>query len=114
MVATLVACLFIFDSSFTALMDAGTGRRVSTAPDRNAASFDPAQANRARLRRPCGRHRLAPVNVGTVSLVFALPLPAEPIQWSGWVYFSMIILVPLHDFFHEHRLKAVHQVISDW
>src|SRR6267378_7417775 len=48
-----------------------------------------------------------PVSVGIVSLVFALTLPAEQIQWSGWVYFSMIILVPLHDFFHERRLKAV-------
>jgi uncharacterized membrane protein len=37
-----------------------------------------------------------PVSVGIVSLIFALTLPAEQIQWSGWVYFSMIILVPLH------------------
>jgi uncharacterized membrane protein len=48
-----------------------------------------------------------PVSVGIVSLVFALTLPREQIQWSGWIYFSMIILVPLHDFFHERRLKAV-------
>jgi hypothetical protein len=48
-----------------------------------------------------------PVSVGIVSLVFALTLPAEQIQWSGWAYFSMIILVPLHDFFHERRLKAL-------
>src|SRR6266508_2737077 len=48
-----------------------------------------------------------PVGVGIVSLVSALTLPAEQIQWSGWVYFSMIILVPLHDFFHKRRLKAV-------
>src|SRR5216117_995298 len=27
-----------------------------------------------------------PVSVGTVSLVFALILPAGQIQWSGWVY----------------------------
>src|SRR5213594_2852448 len=48
-----------------------------------------------------------PVGIGIVSLVCALTLPAEQIQWSGWVYFSMIILVPLHDFFHERGLKAV-------
>jgi uncharacterized membrane protein len=48
-----------------------------------------------------------PIGVGIVSLVFALALPPEQIQWSGWVYFSMIILVPLHDFFHKRRLKAV-------
>jgi uncharacterized membrane protein len=48
-----------------------------------------------------------PVSVGIVALIFALTLPAEQIQWSGWVYFSMVILVPLHDFFHKRRLKAV-------
>src|SRR4026207_1756693 len=48
-----------------------------------------------------------PFGVGIVALLFALTLPAEQIQWSGWVYFSMIILVALHDFFHERRLKAV-------
>jgi uncharacterized membrane protein len=37
-----------------------------------------------------------PVSVGIVALIFALTLPAEQIQWSGWVYFSMIVLVPLH------------------
>src|SRR5438876_1485049 len=49
-----------------------------------------------------------PVGVGIVSLVSALTLPAEQIQWSGWVYFSMIIVVPLHDFLHKRGLKAVH------
>src|SRR5213595_2733059 len=38
-----------------------------------------------------------PVSVGIVALIFALTLPAEQVQWSGWVYFSMVILVPLHD-----------------
>src|SRR5467141_343840 len=48
-----------------------------------------------------------PVGFGIVSLILALTLPAEEIQWSGWVYFSMIILVPLHDFFHRRGLSAV-------
>ena len=43
--------------------------------------------------------------VGIVSLIFALTLPAEQIQWSGWVYFSMIVLVPVHDYFHKRKLK---------
>jgi hypothetical protein len=30
----------------------------------------------------------------------------EKIAWSGWVYFSMVILVPLHRFFYNRRLKA--------
>src|SRR5881296_871749 len=46
-----------------------------------------------------------PVSVGFVSLVFALTLPAEQIQWSGWVYFSMIILVPLHDYYLKRRIR---------
>jgi hypothetical protein len=37
-----------------------------------------------------------PVSVGIVALIFALTLPAEQIQWSGWVYFSMIVLVPIY------------------
>jgi hypothetical protein len=36
-----------------------------------------------------------PVSVGIVSLILALILPATQIQWSGWVYFSMIVLVPM-------------------
>jgi hypothetical protein len=47
-----------------------------------------------------------PVGVGLVSLIFALTLPAEQIQWSGWVYFSMIVLVPLYDHYHRRKLKA--------
>jgi hypothetical protein len=37
-----------------------------------------------------------PLSVGIVALVLALTLPANLISWSGWIYFSMIILVPLH------------------
>ena len=46
-----------------------------------------------------------PVSVGIVSLVFALTLPAEQIQWSGWVYLSMIILVPLHHHYLKRRIR---------
>lgn len=48
-----------------------------------------------------------PVSVGMVSLILALTLPAEQIQWSGWVYFSMIVLVPLQNHFHRRKLKKV-------
>jgi hypothetical protein len=47
-----------------------------------------------------------PVSVGIVSLVLSRSLPIEKIAWSGWVYFSMVILVPLHRFFYNRRLKA--------
>lgn len=36
-----------------------------------------------------------PVSVGVVALVLALTLPIEKIEWAGWVYFSMALLVPL-------------------
>ena len=32
--------------------------------------------------------------------------PIEKIAWSGWVYFSMVVLVPLHRSFYDRRLKA--------
>jgi uncharacterized membrane protein len=44
-----------------------------------------------------------PVCVGIVSFVLALTLPPEQIEWSGWVYFSMIILVPLHNYYLKRR-----------
>src|SRR5437016_3668510 len=37
-----------------------------------------------------------PVGVGIISLILALSVPREQIEWSGWVYFSMAILVPPH------------------
>src|SRR5438105_3053427 len=46
-----------------------------------------------------------PVSVGLVSLVFSFTLPAEQIQWSGWVYLSMIILVPLHHHYLKRRIR---------
>jgi len=52
-----------------------------------------------------------PVSVGIVSLVFALTLPGEQIQWSGWVYFSMIILVPLHDYYLNRRIRDRKSVV---
>jgi hypothetical protein len=45
-----------------------------------------------------------PVSVGIISFVLALILPREQIAWSGWVYFSMIILVPVHAAYHRRRM----------
>jgi len=36
------------------------------------------------------------LNLRAWQLRLALCLPGKQIQWSGWVYFSMVILVPLH------------------
>jgi uncharacterized membrane protein len=51
-----------------------------------------------------------PVGVGIISLVLALILPPTEIAWSGWVYFSMVILVPLHSAYKRRRLKRVSAV----
>jgi len=45
-----------------------------------------------------------PVSVGIVSLVLALSVPTERIEWSGWVYFSMVILNPLYRTYRRRRM----------
>ena len=45
-----------------------------------------------------------PVSVGIVALVLALTLPIQKIEWAGWVYFSMVFLVPLFRIVHKRRL----------
>jgi hypothetical protein len=47
-----------------------------------------------------------PVSVGIASFILALALPREEIQWSGWVYFSMVILVPLHSACRRRRMEG--------
>jgi hypothetical protein len=44
-----------------------------------------------------------PLCVGIISLVLALSLPTEHIEWSGWLYFSMVILVPLHRAYSKRK-----------
>ena len=44
-----------------------------------------------------------PVGVGIISLALALLLPREQIEWSGWIYFSMVILVPLHRAYSKRK-----------
>jgi uncharacterized membrane protein len=53
-----------------------------------------------------------PVGVGIISLVLALTLPGEHIAWSGWVYFSMVILVPLHSVYRRRRIEQKKEVRS--
>ena len=47
-----------------------------------------------------------PAATGIVSLVLALTLPISQISWSGWIYFSMAIVVPLHRWFLSRRAPA--------
>jgi hypothetical protein len=46
-----------------------------------------------------------PVGVGIVSLVLALSLAREHIEWSGWIYFSMAALVPLHRAYFRRKTE---------
>jgi hypothetical protein len=47
-----------------------------------------------------------PTGVGLTSLVLALTLPITHISWCGWIYFSMVILVPVHRKFIRRRAPA--------
>ncbi len=44
-----------------------------------------------------------PAIVGTLALGLALTLPVNHISWSGWIYFSMAIVVPVHKWFLDRR-----------
>ena len=51
-----------------------------------------------------------PVAVGIASLILSLALPIEEIEWAGWVYFSMIFLVPLHSLYHRRQMNGMASV----
>jgi hypothetical protein len=53
-----------------------------------------------------------PVGVGIISLILALTLPGEQLEWSGWVYFSMAILGPLHSAYRRRRMEQKKEVRS--
>ena len=47
-----------------------------------------------------------PVGVALLALVLALTLPIEQVQWSGWCYFVMSILIPLYRQWMRRKLKS--------
>jgi hypothetical protein len=47
-----------------------------------------------------------PATVGLISLVLALTLPLEYVQWSGWIYMTMAVLVPLQRRWNARRMTA--------
>jgi hypothetical protein len=47
-----------------------------------------------------------PLIVGMTALVMALSLPGRYLAWSGWIYFSMGILVPVHRQWLRGRWKV--------
>ncbi len=46
-----------------------------------------------------------PVGIGMTSFM----MPPEKIAWSGWIYFAMAILVPLHSRFRRRLIRAAGQ-----
>jgi hypothetical protein len=44
-----------------------------------------------------------PLLVGIIALILALTLPEQLLPWSGWIYFSLAILVPLHRIWNRPR-----------
>ncbi len=48
-----------------------------------------------------------PVAVGLSSLTLALTLPPRWLFWSGWIYFSMLIIVPLHQRWRRRTITRV-------
>ncbi len=51
-----------------------------------------------------------PVGIGIASLILSVTLPIEEIAWAGWVYFSMIFLVPLHSLYHRRQMNGMASV----
>ena len=47
-----------------------------------------------------------PTVVGIVALVLALTLPPRHIAWSGWIYFSMVLLVPVHSWHRRRNIAS--------
>src|SRR5438128_10796707 len=45
-----------------------------------------------------------PVSVGLVSLVLALVLPRAELDWSGWIYLSIAILVPVYSMYRKRSI----------
>lgn len=48
-----------------------------------------------------------PTTIGVVSLTLALLLPPQNIAYSGWIYFSMALLVPLHATMRRRRIRRM-------
>jgi len=47
-----------------------------------------------------------PLHVGIISLGRAVSLAGEHIEWTGWIYFSIAILVPLHKVYFKRKTKS--------
>jgi len=47
-----------------------------------------------------------PTLVGLTSLVFSLTLPITHLSWCGWIYFSMVVIVPVHRRLLRRRAPA--------
>ena len=53
-----------------------------------------------------------PVWVGIVAFVLSLILPIPQITWSGWIYFSLAIFVPIHRAYYTRKLKKLSTTVD--
>ena len=53
-----------------------------------------------------------PMSMGVVSLILSFTLPIEKIDWCGWVYFVMAILLRVQKFLHNRMLAKEAEVIG--
>lgn len=48
-----------------------------------------------------------PAGIGLVSLAIALLAPDHLVSWSGWIYFSMFVLLRIYRFLRRRRFKRL-------
>ena len=53
-----------------------------------------------------------PAAIGLLSLLLALTLPIDKIVWSGWLYFSLAVLVPAHSALRRRAIDKMAREVS--
>jgi hypothetical protein len=56
---------------------------------------------------------MIPLITGVISLGLAWTLPVNKIAWSGWIYFSMAVVVPLHSAMRRRAIRKVAAAADD-
>ena len=48
-----------------------------------------------------------PAGIGVLSLLLAIAMPPRLIACSGWIYFAMALLMPIHSAFRRRSLRML-------
>ena len=54
-----------------------------------------------------------PATFGIIALVLALTLPVDHVSWSGWIYFLMAVVVPIHKWVLARRGNQIRSQKSE-